>query len=121
MHLVMTPILNFLVLALVVVMLPIALRRFSGLKGLVPLVAVQLSVGIVLGPTVFGRIAPDLFQQVVNPASLASLAGVGSIALLIFGLITGMHLGPEVFRGSGRMFTAVAATRVLFPDRKSVV
>ncbi len=111
----MTPSLNFLVLALVVVVLPVAVLRFSGLKGPVPLVVVQIMVGIALGPSVFGRVAPGLFQMFVNPASLASLSGIGSIAVLIFGLITGLHLGPGILRDNGRMFSVVAAANVMVP------
>lgn len=111
----MTPSLIFLVLALAVVVLPVAVLRFSGLKGLVPLVVVQILVGIALGPTVFGRLAPSLFQTFINPASLASLSGIASIAVLIFGLITGLHLEPGILRGSGRLFAAVAAARVMVP------
>jgi Kef-type K+ transport system membrane component KefB len=111
----MTPSLNFLVLALAVVVLPVAVLRFSGLKGLVPLVVVQIMVGIALGPSVFGRVAPELFQMFINPASLASIAGIASIAVLIFGLITGLHLGPDILRDNGRVFSAVAAARVMVP------
>ena len=111
----MTPSLIFLVLALVVVVLPVAVLRFSGLKGLVPLVVVQIMVGIALGPSVFGRVAPGLFQMFINPASLASLSGIGSIAVLIFGLITGLHLGPGILRDNGRVFSAVAAANVMVP------
>ncbi len=111
----MTQSLNFLVLALVVVVLPVALLRFSGLKGLVPLVVVQIMVGIALGPSVFGRVAPGLFQMFINPASIASISGIASIAVLIFGLITGLHLGPGILRDNGRMFAAVAAARVMIP------
>src|SRR4029077_4074892 len=111
----MTPSLNFLVLALAVVVLPVAALRFSGLKGLVPLVVVQILVGIALGPSVFGRLAPGLFQTFINPASLASLSGIASIAVLIFGLITGLHLGPDILRDNGRMFSAVAIARVIVP------
>ncbi len=111
----MTPNLMFLVLALAVVVLPVAVLRFSGLKGLVPLVVVQIMVGIALGPSVFGRVAPGLFQMFINPASLAALSGIGSIAVLIFGLITGLHLGPGILRDYGRVFSAVAAARVMVP------
>jgi Kef-type K+ transport system membrane component KefB len=111
----MTPSLNFLVLALVVVVLPVAVLRFSGLKGLVPLVVIQIMVGIALGPSVFGRVAPGLFQMFINPASIASISGIASIAVLIFGLITGLHLGPEILRDNGRMFSVVAAARIMVP------
>ncbi|MGQ0444325.1 MAG: cation:proton antiporter, partial [Beijerinckiaceae bacterium] len=111
----MTPSLDFLVLALAIVVLPVVMLRFSGLRGLVPLVVVQILVGVALGPSVFGRLAPELFQMFINPATLASLSGIASIAVLIFGLITGLHLGPDILRDNGRVFSAVAAARVVVP------
>jgi hypothetical protein len=39
----------------------------------------------------------------INPASLASISGIAAIAVLIFGLITGLHLGPDILRDNGRM------------------
>jgi Kef-type K+ transport system membrane component KefB len=111
----MTPSLIFLMQALVIVVLPVAVLRFSRLKGLVPLVVIQIMVGIALGPSVFGRVAPAFYQMFFNPASLASLSGIGSIAVLIFGLITGLHLGPGILRDNGRMFSAVAAANVMVP------
>jgi Kef-type K+ transport system membrane component KefB len=111
----MTPGLIFLVQALVVVALPVAVLRFSGLKGLVPLVVIQIVVGIALGPSVFGRVAPEFYRMFVNPASLSSLSGVGSVAVLVFGLITGLHLDPDIFRDNGRAFSAVAAANIVVP------
>lgn len=105
----------FLIQAFVIVVLPVAVLRFSGLKGVVPLVVIQILVGIALGPSLFGRIAPGLFQLFFNPAALAPLSGIGSVAVLIFGLITGLHLGPEILRDNGRLFSAVAAANVIVP------
>jgi Kef-type K+ transport system membrane component KefB len=36
------------------------------------------------------------------------LSGIGSVAVLVFGLITGLHLDPKTFRGNGRAISAVA-------------
>lgn len=105
----------FLVQSLVVIVLPVAVLRFSGLKGVVPLVVVQILVGIALGPSVFGRIAPELYQTVFSPASLSLLSGISAIAVLIFGLITGLHLGPGILRDNGRMFSAVCAAKIAIP------
>jgi uncharacterized membrane protein YcaP (DUF421 family) len=52
----------FLLQALVIVVLSAALLRFSGLKSVMPLVVMQIVVGIALGPSVFGRIAPIYFK-----------------------------------------------------------
>jgi Kef-type K+ transport system membrane component KefB len=111
----MTPTVTFLVLALAVVALPVVVLRFSGLKGVVPLVVIQIIVGVALGPSVFGRVAPELFRMFINPASLSSVSGIASIAVLIFGLITGLHLGHDILRDNGRIFSAVAAARVIVP------
>ena len=111
----MTPALIFLVQALVVVALPIAVLRFSRLKGVVPLVVVQIVIGIALGPSLFGRLAPEYYQLFFNSAALAPLSGIGSVAVLIFGLITGLHLDPETFRGNGRSTSVVAVASVVVP------
>ena len=105
----------FLLQALVVIALPVALLRFSGLKGLMPLVVVQIVVGIALGPSVFGRVAPDYFQMFASPALLSSLSGIASIAVLIFGLTTGLHLDTSIFRGSERSFLPVAVANIVVP------
>jgi Kef-type K+ transport system membrane component KefB len=111
----MTPGLIFLVQALAIVVLPVAVLRFSGLKGLVPLVVVQIAVGIALGPSLLGRVAPQLYQLFANPLSLTALSGIASVAVLVFGLITGLHLDPAILRNDGRAFSAIAAANVVVP------
>jgi Kef-type K+ transport system membrane component KefB len=111
----MTSGLIFLVQVLVVVVLPLAILHVSRLKGLVPLVVVQILVGIALGPSLLGRLAPDYFQLFFNGQTLSQLSGIASVAVLFFGLTTGLHLEPRAFRGSGRAFAAVAAASVVVP------
>jgi len=111
----MTPALVFLIQAIVVVALPVAVLRFSRLKGVVPLVVIQIVVGIALGPSLFGRLAPEYYQLFFNQTALAPLSGIGSVAVLIFGLITGLHLDPETFRGNGRATSIVAVASVVVP------
>jgi hypothetical protein len=50
----------------------------------VPLVVIQILLGIALGLSVFGRFAPDTFHLPFNPATLARLSGAASIAVLFF-------------------------------------
>ena len=52
------PIFIFIVQALAILVLPVAVWRFLHLRGAIPLVVVQILVGIALGPTLFGRFAP---------------------------------------------------------------
>jgi len=80
-----------------------------------PLVVVQIIVGILLGPSVFGRIAPDYFQLFASPAVLSPLSGLASVGVLIFGLISGLHLDPGVFNGKERAFWPVAVANITVP------
>jgi Kef-type K+ transport system membrane component KefB len=105
----------FLLQAFVIIAAPVVLLRVSGLKGLMPLVVVQIAVGIALGPSVFGRMAPEYFQMLMSPATLASLSGLAAVAVLIFGLISGLHLDPGVFSGNERTFWSVGAANIAVP------
>jgi Kef-type K+ transport system membrane component KefB len=105
----------FLLLAFVIVAVPVVLLRVSGLKGMMPLVVMQILVGIVLGPSVLGRAAPEYFQIFTSPATLSSLSGLAAIGVLIFGLISGLHLDPGVFSGTERTFWPIATANVAVP------
>jgi Kef-type K+ transport system membrane component KefB len=111
----MTSDLIFLGQVLTVVVLPLAVLRLTRLRGLVPLVVAQILVGIALGPSLFGRLAPDFYQMFFHREALSQLSGIASVAVLIFGLITGLHLEPATFRGSGRAYMLVATASVAVP------
>src|SRR5437763_4038433 len=93
----MTAELIFIVQALVILVLPAVVWRGIQLRGVIPLVVVQILVGIALGPTLFGRLAPEAFDTVFNPNTLTPLWGVASIAVLLFGFVTGLHLEADAF------------------------
>src|SRR5215469_15461848 len=111
----MNPSALFLLQAFVIVALPVVLLRVTGLRGVMPLVVVQIFVGVALGPSVFGRFAPSYFQMFAGPPTLTPLTGLAILAVLIFGLITGLHVAPGTFRGHGRKFWALAVANVLVP------
>jgi hypothetical protein len=111
----LTPSATFLSEAFVIVAVPVVLLRVSGLKGLLPLVVVQIVVGIAMGPSIFGRIAPHYFQMFANPQTLSSFSGVAFVGVLIFGMISGQHLDPGVFQSNQRGFWAMATANVAVP------
>jgi Kef-type K+ transport system membrane component KefB len=110
-----TPSAIFLLQAFVIVAFPAILRRLTRVKGIMPLVTMQIVVGIALGPSVFGKLAPGYFQMFGSPAALAPLAGLATVAVLIFGLISGLHLDPAVFSGKERAFWPVAIATIACP------
>ena len=101
--------------ALVILALPVALWRFLRLRQSVPLVCVQILVGIALGPSLFGRFAPDLYAVFFSPATLTPLSGIAAIAVLLFGYITGLHLEPAALMSRGRAFGVIATASVVVP------
>ena len=105
----------FLIQAFVIVAVPVVLLRISRLKGLLPLVAVQILVGIALGPSFFGKVAPAYFQMFASPPAISSLTGLATVAVMIFGLISGLHIDPAIFNGKERVFWPVAAANISFP------
>src|SRR5580704_6129065 len=105
----------FILQALAILVLPLMVWRVLRLRGAVPLVVVQILVGIALGPTLFGRVAPEFYHLFFNPATLTPLWGVASIAVLLFGFVTGLHLEPRAFLGRGRAFALVALASVAAP------
>ena len=111
----MTPSLVFLFQAFVIIAVPTILRRTTGMKGIMPLVTTQIIIGIALGPSVFGKLAPDLFQIFASPAALSPLGGLAIVAVLIFGLISGLHVDPVVFSGKERAFWPVAIATIVCP------
>jgi hypothetical protein len=53
--------------------------------------------------------------MLANPALLSTFFGVSSIAVLLFGLITGLHLGPDLLRDRVRIFSVVATANIIAP------
>jgi len=112
----MTHELIFLLETFVIVTVPFALSRVLRLSGMVPLVVTQILLGIALGPSLLGRVAPAAYAMLFNPATLGPLSGAASIAVLFFGFITGLHLDVDRFRGRGGAFAAMAAASILIPS-----
>jgi Kef-type K+ transport system membrane component KefB len=111
----MSPELTLLVQTLVILTVPVALWRFFGLRHAVPLVCVQILVGIALGPSGFGRLAPGLFHLVFSPTALTPISGIATMAVLLFGYVTGLHLEPSGIMRRGRAFAFVAASSLGVP------
>jgi Kef-type K+ transport system membrane component KefB len=111
----MTNGLVFLSQAAIILVLPNALYHAFRLSGGVPLVVVQILVGIALGPSLFGSIAPGYYHALFSPAALDPLAGLGWIAVLFFAFLTGLHLDVDMVRGHGRGFVAITIASIAVP------
>ncbi len=57
-----------------------------------PAVIGEMAAGLVLGPIVFGAIAPNAFHYVFDPASRAGLEAIAQLGLVLFMFIVGAEL-----------------------------
>lgn len=115
MHLEVTPVLLFLVQAILLIAVPFLLWRLTGIQRVAPMVVIQILFGIALGPSLFGRVAPELWGVIFAPKALAPLAGLSWLAVVLFAFLTGLHLDVTEFRGRGRAFLAVSLSSMLVP------
>ncbi|MBF0096182.1 MAG: cation:proton antiporter [Magnetococcales bacterium] len=117
----MSTIALFFVHSLLLVCLPYLLWRLLKLRNWVPLVVVQILVGIMLGPAVLGRIAPAFWPSLFTAESLTTLSGISWLAGVMFAFLTGLHLQPAEFRGLGRSFTVVSISSIFTPTLLGVL
>ncbi|WP_042880342.1 cation:proton antiporter [Cupriavidus necator] len=82
----------FFLQAMLVVALPYLLWRGAGLQSVFPLVGVQVLAGILLGPSVFGQLAPQGWTALFGPDHLPMLSGLQWLAVTLFCFLTGLHL-----------------------------
>ncbi len=90
MHLTMTEL--FLVAMLLVFTLPFLVWKLAGKPSFAPLVVVQIVAGILLGPGVFGHLAPEAHAAIFTPQVIGALNGIAWWAVMIFVFVAGLEL-----------------------------
>jgi Kef-type K+ transport system membrane component KefB len=78
-----------------------------------PAVIGEIVAGILLGPTVLGRVAPDLQRALFPPdVPLRQLADLG---LVFFMFLVGLELDPRLIRKEGRRALTISLSGVVAP------
>ncbi|HWP34918.1 MAG TPA: cation:proton antiporter, partial [Thermodesulfobacteriota bacterium] len=102
-------------LALAVVVL--TARLLAALFRLVhqPPVMGEVVAGIVLGPSVLGRLAPDLSAFLWPPQVVPLLATIAQIGIIVYMFLVGLELNPALLRRHSRATVAIAQASVALP------
>lgn len=111
----------FLLQSLIIIGLPFLLWRLRFIRKILPLVVVQILLGIALGPTVLGRIAPDLLDTLYPSQSLSFLNGLSWMGLALFGFLAGLHFDTKTVRHKGKAFITTSLSSLLLPMSLGVV
>lgn len=82
-----------------------------------PAVMGQLIAGLVLGPSLFGLLAPDLqhFLFPKNPEQKAMIDAISQFGILLLLLLTGMETDLKLVRQTGRAAVFASLMGILFP------
>src|ERR1022692_820189 len=96
----------------------LALAWWSGraVRGLgQPPVIGELAAGIMLGPSVFGAVAPIWAARIFTPGSRAMIGELAEAAVLVFMFLVGLELDTAILRRHARGVARIAAVNLLLP------
>src|SRR5688572_12450119 len=80
-----------------------------------PQVVGEMVAGLVLGPSVFGAVSPELFARVFPPDSLDTLNALSQVGLLLFMFMIGLELDTQLLRGRTRAALLISQAGIAVP------
>jgi len=92
MHTTMSSTEIFLIAMSLIFTIPYLIWRVGKTEYYAPLVVVQIITGILLGPGILGKVFPDYYTFVFNPAVIQLLNGIAWWAVMVFVWIAGIEL-----------------------------
>jgi Kef-type K+ transport system membrane component KefB len=77
-----------------------------------PPVVGEIAAGILLGPSLLGRLWPEAQRLLIPPDSVPYIAALGQLGLLVFMFIVGLQLDLGELRGLGRTALVVSQSNI---------
>jgi Kef-type K+ transport system membrane component KefB/nucleotide-binding universal stress UspA family protein len=80
-----------------------------------PQVMGEMVAGIMLGPSVFGLLAPSLAQSLFPPEAVQYLSVLSQIGVIFFLFLVGLELDPKLLRNRGHTALVVSHASIIAP------
>lgn len=80
-----------------------------------PAVIAEMMVGLLLGPSFFGWLAPGLSERLFPPSSLPTLSAISQIGLVLFMFLVGWRLDVGHLRTIGRLALVTSLVSIVVP------
>ncbi|MBG1268763.1 cation:proton antiporter [Nostoc sp. WHI] len=109
---------HIVILVLVEVLIVIGLSRLVGLgfrSIKQPLVIGEIVAGIMLGPSLFGLVAPDLAVTLFPPETFPFLNVLSQVGLIFFMFLIGLELNPKYLSGQLEVAVLTSHVSILVP------
>ncbi|MBW4425419.1 MAG: cation:proton antiporter [Nostoc desertorum CM1-VF14] len=109
---------HIVILVLVEVLIIIGLSRLVGLgfrSIKQPLVIGEIVAGIMLGPSLFGLVAPDLAVFLFPPETFPFLNVLSQVGLIFFMFLIGLELNPKYLSGQLEVAVLTSHVSILVP------
>ena len=105
----------FLIAMGIIFTVPYLVWRLGKLDYWAPLVVVQIITGILLGPGILGKLFPDYYAFVFNPAVVQALNGIAWWAVMVFVWIAGIELDLKLVWRHRRESVVTAGLALVTP------
>lgn len=105
----------FFLQSLIIIGVPFVIWRFKPIQKFAPLVVIQILLGIALGPTILGKLAPDLLNILYPAASLSVLNGLSWLGVVLFGFLAGLHFDLRSITHKSKAFVASGLSSLIIP------
>ncbi len=110
--------LDTVVLVLIEVLIVIGLSRLVGIgfrRIKQPLVIGEIVAGIMLGPSLFGWLAPDLSAAIFPPEAIPFLNILSQVGLIFFMFLIGLELDPKYLKSQIDVAVLTSHVSILVP------
>lgn len=109
---------HIVILVLVEILIVIGLSRLVGLgfrSIKQPLVIGEIVAGIMLGPSLFGLVAPDIAVTLFPPETFPFLNVLSQVGLIFFMFLIGLELNPKYLSGQLEVAVLTSHVSILVP------